>query len=130
MLGFLMPKFVINRIKSFSIYGLNISDDIGVATILFCDIDEFDKICKVSGNDIVNVLDSLYRNFDKMCVKYGLQKIETVGKTYMVAGGLSFVESELPEDLKEINTTVRVVNLAVDMLKFAANFKIRGVEQL
>ena len=130
LLSLLMPKFVINHIKTFNSYGLNIADDAGEPTILMCDIDGFDKIMQLVGNDIVNVLDELYRNFDKMCTKHGIQKIETVGKTYMVAGGLSFVESQLPEELQERNYTLRVMNLSLDMLKFAANFKVKGIEKI
>jgi class 3 adenylate cyclase len=125
LLSFLMPKFVINRIKDFSSYGLSIADDAGVCTILFCNICDFEKICEVCGSEVVKVLDQLFRNFDSLCEKYGLQKIETQGKTYMAAGGLDFVETQIPEELEKINVTVRAINLALEMQKCAGGYKIQ-----
>lgn len=46
----------------------------------------------VEKENIVNLLDNLFRGFDALCVSNGMQKIETVGKTYMAAGGLKAVD--------------------------------------
>ena len=92
LLSMLMPKFVIDRITSFSTYGLSIADEAGYCTILFCDIDDFDSVVSTAQKGTVQILDELWRNFDRLCQKYGVQKIEAVGKTYMAAGGLKFVE--------------------------------------
>lgn len=53
--------------------------------IIFCDIVGFDDIIKVEKEKTVEILDSLFRVFDELCHDRGLQKIETVGKTYMAA---------------------------------------------
>ena len=123
-LSMLMPKFVIDRIKSFSSYGLSIADDVGLCTVLFCDIDDFDKLCKGAEKDVVLILDELFRNFDRLCSKYGVQKIETVGKTYMAAGGQKIIEDRLPGYIQEINYTARVIELAREMMKFVSGFNI------
>ena len=57
LLSVLMPKFVIDRIKSFNSYSMSIADDTGELTVIFCDIDKFDEIVKVAQNDIVRILD-------------------------------------------------------------------------
>ena len=44
---------------------------------------------------MIKFLDSLFRSFDKLCSLNGMQKIETVGKTYMAAGGLKVAETKL-----------------------------------
>ena len=43
LLSMLMPKFVIDRITSFTTYGLSIADDAGYCTLMFCDICDFDN---------------------------------------------------------------------------------------
>lgn len=130
LLSVLMPKFVIDRIKSFNEYGMSIADDAGEVTLLFCDIDKFDEIVKVAQNDIVKILDELFRGFDKLCVKHGLQKIETVGKTWMAAGGLNFVENNISEDIKQKNYTTRAIELGMDMMKFVSKFRIKNIERI
>ena len=45
-------------------------------TILFCDICFFDKIMSIKKEGIVEMLDNLFREFDNLCLKHGLQKIE------------------------------------------------------
>ena len=122
-LSMLMPKFVIDRITNFSDYGLSVADDVGNCTVLFCDIVDFDSICENNGKDVVIILDELFRNFDRLCSKYGVQKIETVGKTYMAAAGINSVEERLPEFIQEINFTARVIELAREMMKFVGGYK-------
>ena len=45
-------------------------------TILFCDICAFDKIMTIKKEGIVEMLDNLFREFDNLCLKHGVQKIE------------------------------------------------------
>ena len=71
------------------------ADDAGEVTILFCDICEFDNVMKVCSENVIHILDEVFRYFDFLCKKHGIQKIETVGKTYMACGGLKFVEGKL-----------------------------------
>lgn len=75
------------------------------------------------GERIVDILDDVFRGFDQLCKKFGIQKIEvasvhqTVGKTYMACGGLKFLEKELPTRFNK-NFTQRVVDLSVEMMKY------------
>ena len=59
---------------------------------MFADICEFDSILKNEHTKIVGHLDTLFRKFDECCVEFGVQKIETVGKTYMSATGIGECE--------------------------------------
>lgn len=43
----------------------------------------------------------MFRAFDTLCVHFGCQKIETVGKTYMVAAGIKDVENKLPDKMRK-----------------------------
>jgi class 3 adenylate cyclase len=54
-------------------------------SILFCDIQEFsDLMAHLSPIDLVATLNVVYSAFDVCSERFGVQKMETVGKTYMV----------------------------------------------
>ncbi len=44
--------------------------------------------CQHTPKQLVQLLDSIYSLFDVLCMKHGVTKMETVGKTYMAASGL------------------------------------------
>lgn len=127
LLKLLLPSFVLEQMKSYDITGENIGDDgldAGEVTILFCDIADFDKVIKMQEDKIVRMLDSIFRRFDELCKENGVQKIETVGKTYMACGGLKSVEQNLPREiLANGNPTARVLNLAKQMMTEIKNYE-------
>ena len=47
------------------------------------------------GKNVVLMLDSLFRVYDNLCLQHGVQKIETVGYTYMAATGIKACEAEV-----------------------------------
>lgn len=61
---------------------------------------------------IVSLLDNLFREFDELTFSYGLQKIETVGKTYMAAGGLKAVERNLSKKITRTNHYIRMLMMS------------------
>jgi len=44
--------------------------------IIFCDLCDFDKMIEAESVKIVDILDNLFRKFDKFCFEFGVQKIE------------------------------------------------------
>jgi hypothetical protein len=60
--------------------------------ILFCYVCNFDEIIKEEGTNVVPLMDDLFRQFDELCPNYAVQKIETVGMTYMAATGIKMYE--------------------------------------
>ena len=118
LLSLLLPKFVLDRMHNFfEISGEKlVFDDEDKVSIMFCDIADFDDVVRKNENNIVRLLDKIFRKFDDLCVLYGIQKIETVGKTYMAASGLNSVEKGLAPEISKINPTLRVLNLCKDMM--------------
>lgn len=90
-------------------------DDIA---ILFCDMCDFDHIITTESLKIVQILDEIFRNFDILCLKHGVQKIETVGKTYMACAGLKACEMNFSENILKTEKTRRLVTMAFEMMKF------------
>jgi class 3 adenylate cyclase len=121
LLSLLLPKFVLDRMQNF----FEIRDDKQVfevedpVTILFCDIADFDDVVRKNENNVVFLLDKIFRKFDDMCMMHGVQKIETVGKTYMAAAGLKYAETS---DMK-LKPTLRVLNMAKDMMNAIRDYE-------
>ena len=58
-------------------------------TVLFTDFVKFSKIAEeVKPEQLVRSLDSYFKAFDTITTKYGLEKIKTIGDSYMCACGL------------------------------------------
>ncbi len=113
------------------------TDDAGEIAVLFCDICEFDDVIKECQESVVEIMDEVFRTFDNMCKLHGVQKIEvpradqTVGKTYMAAGGLKFIENKPKnEELIRRHFTLRVVDLARDMIEFSKKYTYRAGKHL
>ena len=64
-------------------------------TVLFTDFKGFTHFAKdLSPEELVNSVDFYFSKFDKIMEKYGLEKIKTIGDSYMCAGGLPFATSD------------------------------------
>lgn len=58
-------------------------------TIVFTDFIGFTKIAeKLTPDQLVSALDELFSKFDRVMDKYGLEKLKTIGDSYMYAAGL------------------------------------------
>ena len=58
-------------------------------TVLFTDFVEFTKVAEhVEPEQLVKSIDFYFKRFDEISTKYGLEKIKTVGDSYMCACGL------------------------------------------
>lgn len=80
------------------------------ATVLFTDFVGFSRIANaVSAERLVADLDYCYGQFDKITEKHGLEKIKTIGDSYMCAGGL-------PES--DTDHALRMVSAALEMQSF------------
>ena len=122
ILTLLVPPFVKTQIK---LKESNMEENIDEVAVLFCYICDFDNILKECQKHVVSMLDSLFRVYDRLCLKHGVQKIETVGYTYMAAAGIEACEVYFTEHLLKVEKTRRLVNLGYDMLK-ELNGKLYG----
>ncbi len=60
-----------------------------LVTILFTDIVEFTQIAdKLSTEELIEELNICFKRFDEITQRYGLEKIKTIGDSYMAAGGI------------------------------------------
>lgn len=61
----------------------------GMVTVMFTDFVRFtEKAEKIEPVELVRQLDLFYRHFDRIIIKYHIEKIKTIGDAYMCAGGV------------------------------------------
>ena len=76
-------------------------------TILFSDMVGFTTLSKgMDARELVTFIDSMFQQIDQLCIKHGVEKIKTIGDSYMAAAGL-------PEPCD--NHAERIANLAMDI---------------
>ncbi len=60
-----------------------------LATVLFSDFKGFSKLAeKLSADSLIKELDTYFSEFDTIISRYNVEKIKTVGDSYMCAGGI------------------------------------------
>jgi len=88
-----------------------------MATVLFADIHGFSKLIEgINSSIIMDELDEIFFEFETIVAKYKIEKIKTIGDTYMCAGGIP---------VKNITNPVDVVMAAVAMRDFLEKFEIK-----
>lgn len=82
----ILPRSIADRLKGQTQI---IADNFQDATILFVDIVGFsDFASKKTPQEVIQFLNSVFSRFDKLVDVYGLEKIKTIGDSYMVVGGI------------------------------------------
>lgn len=68
-----------------------------MVSVMFTDIKGFTKIAEtIKPSDLVKRLDNLFREFDMIIEKHQIEKIKTIGDSYMAAGGVPLRDKENP----------------------------------
>jgi class 3 adenylate cyclase len=83
----ILPQAIIDRLKS-QPDGGRVADDLEEVSILFADaVDSTEEAAKASANAFAETLDGLFRLFDEIADRYGLEKVKTIGDAYMAVAG-------------------------------------------
>lgn len=70
-----------------------------LATVMFADIKGFSSLAmKLSPQDLIKELDFCFSTFDEIVAKYNLERIKTIGDSYMCAGGVPICNESNPID--------------------------------
>jgi class 3 adenylate cyclase len=95
-----------------------------MATVLFADIHGFSPLSEeMDSSSVMDELDAIIIEFEAIVVKYKIEKIKTIGDTYMCAGGIP---------VKNITNPVDVIMAAIEMRNFLEEFerKRRGDKRI
>jgi class 3 adenylate cyclase len=88
-----------------------------IATVLFADIHGFSRIAEgMNSSSVMDELDEIIVEFEAIVARYKIEKIKTIGDTYMCAGGIP---------VKNITNPIDVVMAAIEMRNFLGNYEIK-----
>ena len=108
----IMPRSIAEKLKNNI---KTISMDNPEISVLFADIVSFTEMSeKISSEKIVGFLNDMFSQFDDLTETYGVEKIKTIGDSYMVVSGMT-VQRE--------DHALTLFNLAKEMIKISAQFK-------
>jgi len=79
-------------------------------TVMFTDFKGFTQVSEnIPGNELVASIDYYFKKFDEIITQFGLEKIKTIGDSYMCAGGLPTANKSNPID---------AVKASIEIMKF------------
>ena len=106
----ILPSEVAEELKQKGSADAKQFDDV---TVMFTDFKNFTQISeKLSPNELVAEIDYYFKAFDKIITRCNIEKIKTIGDSYMCAGGLSVVKTTNAND---------VVKAAIEIRDFMAH---------
>jgi adenylate cyclase len=112
----ILPEEVAEELKAKGEAEATLIDQV---TVLFTDFKGFTALSeKVTPKELVYDLHACFSEFDRICEKYGIEKIKTIGDAYMAAGGLPTPNTTHACD---------VINAAIEMAEVVENGKAKKI---
>jgi class 3 adenylate cyclase len=95
-----LPSTIARRLKAGE---RPLADRFEEVAVLFADLVGFTPLSeRLSPEDVVNLLDGLFSEFDAIADRLGLEKIKTIGDAYVVVGGLPEPRPDAAEAVAEM----------------------------
>lgn len=100
----ILPNLVAQRLKGGAKV---IADSHDNVTVMFADIVGFTRLAAtISAEELVAILDDIFRRFDHLVEEYDVEKIKTIGDAYMIVAGV-------PEDRADHAEVIADLSLAI-----------------
>jgi len=94
---------MLDSLTNGKISGAVVADAFDEVTVLFADIVNFTEYAAaISASDLVNCLNDIFSEFDRLVDVYELEKIKTIGDSYMAVGGLPTPSKDHAEAIAEM----------------------------
>ncbi len=114
----ILPEPIARRLKN---QESTIADSFDDVTVIFADLVNFTEFStQISSTELVEVLNTIFSEFDHLAARHGLEKIKTIGDAYMAVAGLP---TPRPDHAPA------VANMALDLLDFMQEFNTQTGEQ-
>lgn len=115
-----MPKRAIAKLRR----GQTVLEKFNLVTIFFSDIVGFTSMAgAMRPIQVMQMLNELYTELDKLVKKHQVYKVETIGDAYMVVGGA-------PDAVPAPLAAERVANFAIDAINFVKTFRTKEGDQV
>ncbi len=112
LLHSVLPASIVARVRA---QGSTFTQQVDNCSVLFADIVGFTPMsARLSSEELVALLNRIFRRFDALAEQHGVEKIKTIGDGYMAACGL-------PEAVAD--HAQRIITLAQDMLNAIDEFE-------
>lgn len=96
----ILPKAVADRLKQGE---QTIANGHATVTVLFADLVGFTELARrTSPADLVSLLNAIFTAFDLLVEKHQLEKIKTIGDSYMLAGGIPLHRADHAQAVADI----------------------------
>lgn len=113
----ILPVSVAAELKQHGVASARYYDQ---ATVLFADIKGFTAYAQaLSASELVQAIDELFKAFDDIATRYGIEKIKTIGDCYMCAAGLPIPTATHATDM--IHAALEMQAFVRDFIPFAGN---------
>lgn len=107
----IFPAAIAKRLKSGE---KNIAESVSNVAVLFSDLTGFAKLSdSLTAHETVSILNDLVSSFDEAAERYGMEKIKTIGDSYMAVCGLS---------VPYLDRDKRAIDFGLEMLKIVRRF--------
>jgi class 3 adenylate cyclase len=95
-----LPAPIADRLRDGA---LTIADSAPSVSVLFSDIVGFTPLSEtLTPEELVQLLDTMFRAFDELCDRRGIEKIKTVGDAYMAVAGLPNADDDHAASMAEL----------------------------
>jgi predicted ATPase/class 3 adenylate cyclase/tRNA A-37 threonylcarbamoyl transferase component Bud32 len=102
----ILPEDIANELKQ---TGHTKPRSYETATVMFTDFENFtSKSEKLSPEELVTVIDTCFKKFDEIISRYNLEKIKTIGDSYLCVSGLPDTKS---------HSAIHVVDAAIEIIE-------------
>jgi len=122
----ILPSEVAEELKA---TGATTAKDFSEVTVLFTDFKNFTSMSEnLTAQELVNEINYCYSAFDNIITKHGIEKIKTIGDSYMCAGGLPVANHTNAEATVRVALEIRDFMIAEQQKRSAVNkpfFEIR-----
>ncbi|NBQ41770.1 MAG: response regulator [Mycobacteriaceae bacterium] len=96
----ILPRAIAERLKHGE---RTIAERFAEVTVLFADIVDFTSLAnQTDPEELVALLNDLFSRFDRLAEHLGLEKIKTIGDSYLVVGGLPVASPDQAEVVAEM----------------------------
>jgi adenylate cyclase len=103
-----------------------LADHFTDVTVLFADIVDFTRLSAgMHPTKVVNLLNEIFSEFDRLAEERGLEKIKTIGDAYLVVGGIPQPRADHAEAIGELALDMKdAINFFAEQLGIPFNMRI------
>jgi class 3 adenylate cyclase/CheY-like chemotaxis protein len=104
LLRSLFPEAIAERLKNQPPSApVSIAESFAAATVLYADISNFTELSAGKpATEVVRILNVVFSAFDQLAGRHGLEKIKTIGDTYVLAAGVPHAKADHTEAAADV----------------------------